>query len=94
MYNLRNLLQNNVGTKTKQHPVKQIIHNISSYVLSRVEEIALSNGLGQHIPSSLSKTVTDAEFEQFYQGLLKDIPYQKKESRHKISTVKISSLAK
>ena len=65
--------QNYVNTKTKQHPVKQIIHNFSSYVLSRDEEIALSYGLDQHIPSNLNKIDVEAEFEQFYHGLLKDI---------------------
>ena len=39
--NLRELQQNYVNTKTKQNPLRQIIHNFSSYVLSRDEEIAL-----------------------------------------------------
>ena len=47
--------------------------NFSSYVLSLDEEIALLYGLDQQIPSSLNKTDTDAEFEQFYHGLLKDM---------------------
>ena len=41
--------------------------------LSRDEEIALLYGLDQHIPSNLNKTDIEAEFEQLYQGLLKDI---------------------
>ena len=60
--NLRKLQQNYVNTKTKQHPVKQIIHNPSSYVLSRDEKIVLSYGLDQHIPSNLNKTDIEAEF--------------------------------
>ena len=69
----KKLQQYYVNTKIKQHPVKQIIHNFSSYFLSRDEEIAPSYGLDQHILSNLNKTDTDAEFEQFYHGLLKDI---------------------
>ena len=61
---LRKLQQNYVNTKTKQHPVRQIIHNFSSYVLSHEEEIALLHGLDQHIPSNLNKTDIEAEFEQ------------------------------
>ena len=49
------------------------MHNFSSHFLSRDEEIATSYGLDQHILSNLNKTDTDAEFEQFYHGLLKDI---------------------
>ena len=71
--NLQKLQQNYVNTKTKQHPIRQIIHNFSSYVLSRDEEIALSYGLDQDIPSNLNKTDIEAEFERLYQGLLKDI---------------------
>ena len=33
----------------------------------------LSYGLDQHIPLNLKKTDIEAEFEQFYHGLLKDI---------------------
>ena len=65
--------QNYVNTKTKQHPVKQIIHNFSLYVLSGDKEIALSYRLDQHVPSNLNKTDIEAEFKQFYHGLLKDI---------------------
>ena len=63
IYNLRKLEQHYLNTKTNQHPVKQIIHNKSSYVLTRDEETALSYGLQQHIPPSLNKTDTDAEFD-------------------------------
>ena len=57
------MLQYYVNTKTKQHPVKQVIHNFSSYVLSRDEEI----------PSNLSKSDIEVELEQFYHVLLKYI---------------------
>ena len=77
--------QNYVNTKTKQHPVKQIIHNFSSYVFSRDEEIVLSHGLDQHILSNLNKTDIEAEFEQFYHGLLKDISNTPEEN---LSTLK------
>ena len=65
--------QNYVNIKTKQHPVRQIIHNFSWYVLSHDKEMALSYGLDQHIPSNLNKTDIEAEFKQLYQGLLKGI---------------------
>ena len=39
----------------------------------QLTKIALSCGLDQHIPSSLNKTDINVEFEQFYEGLLKDI---------------------
>ena len=68
--NLQKLQQHCAGTKTKQHPVKQIILNSLSYVLPRGEEIVLWYGIEQHTPSSLNETDIDAEFEQFYQGLL------------------------
>ena len=70
--NLRKLQQNYVNTKTKQHPVEQITYNFSSYVLSLDKEIALSYRFDRHIPSNLNKTDIEAEFEQFYHGLLKD----------------------
>ena len=70
--NLRKLQQNYVNTKTKQHPVEQITYNFSSYVLSLDKEIALSYRFDKHIPSNLNKTDIEAEFEQFYHGLLKD----------------------
>ena len=74
LYNLRKLQQYYVNTKTKQHPNKQIMHNSSPYVLSRDGNIGfLSDGLDQHIPSSLNKTDIDGEFRQFFLGLLKDI---------------------
>ena len=62
-----------VNTKPKQHPVRQIIHNFSLYVLSRYEEMKLLYRLDWHIPSSLNKTDIDPEFKQFHHGLLKDI---------------------
>ena len=83
--NLRKLQRNYINTKTKQHPVRQIIHKFSSYFLSRDKEIALSYGLDQHIPSNLNKTGIEVEFEQLYQGLLKDISNTPEEN---LSTLK------
>ena len=48
--NLRKLQQYYVNTKTTQYPSKQKVHNFSSYVLSRDEDIALSYVLDEHIP--------------------------------------------
>ena len=62
--NLRKLQQHYVNTKSKQHPVKQIIHSFRSYVLLPDEEIALSHGLNQQIPSTLNKIDIGSELKK------------------------------
>ena len=37
--------------------VKRTIHNFSSYLLTREEQIALSYGLEKHIPDSINKSL-------------------------------------
>ena len=53
--------------------MKSIAHNYLSYVLSKDEELTLSYGLENHIPTKTSRIATNTEFEQFYQRLLHDI---------------------
>ena len=62
--------------------VKQSIHNFSSYQLTAEEQVALSFGLDQHIPTSLRRDDVKTEFELFFQNLLRTIsplPDEKKE---------------
>ena len=59
--------------------MKSIVHNYSSYVLSKDEELALSYGLENHIPTKTSRIAINTEFEQFYQRLLHDISHIPKE---------------
>ena len=53
--------------------VKRTIHNFSSYLLTREEQIVLSNGLEKHIPDSTNKSLIYTKFEHIYQNLLKSI---------------------
>ena len=69
--NLRKLQQNYVYTKTKQHHVRQIIYTFTSYVLSRDEEIALSYGLDQHIPSNLNRLILKLNSNNFIKDFSK-----------------------
>ena len=62
--NLRKLQQHYVNTKSKQYPVKQIIHSFRSYVLLPDEEVALSHGLNHQIPSTLNKIDIGSELKK------------------------------
>ena len=62
--------------------VKQSVHNFSSYQQTAEEQVALSFGLDQHIPTSLRRDDVKTEFELFFQNLLTTIsplPDEKKE---------------
>ena len=50
----------------------KIVHNYSSYLQSKDEEIALVYDLENHIPTKTSRIAINTEFEQFYQRLLND----------------------
>ena len=52
---------------------KNIIHNFSTYTLTKNEEEALTYELDQHIPSSTDKNTIKTEFAYFYQNILNDI---------------------
>ena len=46
---------------------------MSSYELTDDEKIALSFGLDHHIPTNINHVAIQSEFEQFYQGLVKNL---------------------
>ena len=50
--------------------MNSIVHNYSSYVLSKDEKIALSYGLENNIPTKTSRIIINTEFEQFYRRFL------------------------
>ena len=52
---------------------KNIIHNFSTYDLTKDEIQALSYGLHQHIPSNPERYKINTDFEYFYQNILNDI---------------------
>ena len=54
-----------------------IVHNFSSYVLSKEESESLAYGLDHYIPANIDKRRLEVEFEDFYQSILwntKDLP--------------------
>ena len=51
------------------------IHNFLSYVMSNEEYTALSFGLNHHIPAKSKDVPIEVEFEQFYQGLLRNLTH-------------------
>ena len=52
---------------------KNIIHNFSTYDLTKDEMQALSYGLDQHVPSNPERYKINTDFEYFYQNILNDI---------------------
>ena len=58
---------------TQTDLVRNIVYNFSSYALSHQELNALSYGLDHHIPTKANRNAVSAEFEHFFQNLLKDI---------------------
>ena len=65
----------NYVDERKQSYIKHTIHNLSSYVMSNEEYAALSFGLDHHNPTKLKDVAIKVEFEQFYQGLLRNLTY-------------------
>ena len=55
--------------------MKSIVHNYSSYVISKDKEIALPYDLEKHIPTKTSRIVINTEFEQFCQEILHHISH-------------------
>ena len=68
---LRNNKRNYNTVADTPQLIRNTIHNFSSYILSRDEELALMYGMDQNIPSHLRSNAIKTEFELFYQGLLK-----------------------
>ena len=66
--------------------VKRTIQNFSSYLLTREEQIVLSNGLEKHISDSTNKSLIYTKFEHIYQNLLKNIKDLLEANRCRITT--------
>ena len=66
--------------------VKRTLHNFSSYLLTREEQIALSYGPEKHIPDSTNKSLIYTKFEHIYQNLLKSIKDLLEANRYTIKT--------
>ena len=65
----------NYVDERKQSYIKHTVHNFSSYVMSNEEYTALSFGLRHHIPTKSKDVAIEVEFEQFYQGLLRNLTH-------------------
>ena len=70
---LRNNKRNYNTVADTPQLTRNAIHNFSSYILPRDEELALMSGLDQHVPNYLRSRAIKTEFELFYQRLLKNI---------------------
>ena len=72
----------NLRKKQKQHQqrntlplyVKQTVCNMSSYVLSDEEQLALSFGLDQHVPVKRDNNLINTEFEHYFQNIKNTVP--------------------
>ena len=65
----------NYVDERKRSYIKHTIHDFSSYVLSNEEYTALSFGPDHHPPTKSKDNAIEVEFEQFYQGLLRNLTY-------------------
>ena len=63
----------NYVDECKRSYIKHTVHNFSSHVLSNEEHTAHSFGLDQHIPTKSKDVAIEVKFEQFYQGLLRNL---------------------
>ena len=59
----------------KRSYIKHTVHNFSSYVLSNEDYTPLLFGLDSHIPTKSKDVAIEVEFEQFYQGLLRNLTH-------------------
>ena len=83
---LRNNKRNYNTVADTPQLIRNTIHNFSSYILSRDEELALMYGMDQNIPSHLRSNVIKTEFELFCQGLLKNIEHLPENTISQIKT--------
>ena len=65
----------NYVNECKQSYIKHTVHNFSSYVMSNEEYIVRSFGLDHHTPTKSEDVAIEVEFEQFYQGLLRNLTH-------------------
>ena len=64
----------NYVDERKQSYIKHTVHNFC-YIMSNKEHTALSFGLDHHIPTKSKDVAIEVEFEQFYQGLLRNLTH-------------------
>ena len=64
----------NYVDERKPSYIKHTAHNFC-YIMSNKEHTALSFGLDYHIPTKSKDVATEVEFEQFYQGLLRNLTH-------------------
>ena len=77
--------------KQQQHDilplyVKQTVCNMSSYVLSDEEKLALSFGLDQHIPLKCDNNLINTEFEYYFQNIKNTVPHISDEKMLQVKT--------
>ena len=65
----------NYVDERKQSYIKHTVHNLSCYIMSNEEHTALSFGLDHHIPTKSKDVAIEVEFEQLYQGLLRNLTH-------------------
>ena len=75
LHNLKLKQETNYVDERKRSYIKHTVHNFSYYVLSNEEYTALSFGLDHHIPTKSKDVAIEVEFEQFYQGLLRNLTH-------------------
>ena len=64
------LNHNKKTTKVKTRVTEKIIHNFSSYALSKEEKLALSYSLDEDIPVKLNENKMQTEFQSFYYNIM------------------------
>ena len=86
----------NLRKKQQEHdkiaPVyvpKEVVHNLSSYKLSKEEHEALSYSLGYQIPSKVTRNSFNTEFEMLFQNLLNDKSAVPEENLARIKLIQI-----
>ena len=72
--------------RTAAYVPKEVVHNFSSYKLSKEEHEALSYSLDYHIPLKVTRNSLNTEFEMFFQNLLNDISVIPEENLARIKT--------
>ena len=93
LFNLRKQeYQRSLNDEEKQS--KNIIHNFSSYSLTKEEVEALSYELDQHIPNYTHRNTINTEFGLFFQNVLNDISNIPEETLTNIKTKLLSSCEK
>ena len=72
--------------ETNEQFIEKTIHNFSSYTLSNDENITLSKGLDQHVPSKLKSNDIQTQFEMFFQTITNDLPPIDNDDKEELKT--------